>query len=69
MAEAKTGKKWEGGGQPTGKGGEAKKEKTEEVGGRGFVMEIRGACGHNLYVDSDWSWARCPIDGVITYAW
>ena len=70
MAEEKTGKKWEGTGEPTGTGGTAEKEKKEaEVGGRAYVMAIRGACGHVYYVSSGWGWARCPIDGVITYAW
>ena len=70
MAEEKAGKKWEGTGEPTGKGGTAKEEKTEgEVSGRGYIMPIRAACGHTLWVHSDWSWARCPIDGVVTFAW
>jgi hypothetical protein len=70
MAETKKGKKWEGSGQPTGQGGTAKKEKEEgEVGGRGRIMMIEGACGHALWVDSSWNWAQCPIDGVVTYAW
>ena len=70
MAEAKKGKKWEGAGEPTGKGGTAQKEQTEaEVGGRGRPMMIEGACGHVYWVDSNWSWARCPYCSVVTYAW
>lgn len=68
--EEKTGKKWEGPGEPTGQGGTGEKEKKEaEVGGRAYIMAIRGACGHVYYVDSAWSYARCPICGVITFAW
>jgi hypothetical protein len=70
MAEEKTGKKWEDAGEPTGEGGTGKKEQTEaEVGGRAYIMALRGACGHVYYVDSGWSWARCPICGVVTFAW
>jgi hypothetical protein len=70
MAEEKKGKKWEGAGEPPGKGGTAKQEKTEgEVSGRAYPEPVRGVCGHLLWVDSDWSWAICPLDGVITYAW
>lgn len=68
--EAKTGKKWEGEGNPPGPGGTANKEQTEgEVGGRGRPMLIRGACGHTFWVDANWNWASCPVDGSITYAW
>jgi hypothetical protein len=51
MAEEKTGKKWEGPGEPPGTGGTGEKEKKEaEVGGRAYIMAIRGACGHVYYV-------------------
>ena len=40
-----------GPGEPTGQGGTGEKEKKEaEVGGRAYIMAIRGACGHVYYV-------------------
>jgi hypothetical protein len=70
MAEEKTGQKWTGEGKPPGQGGKAKEkgQGESEAGGR-YGMWIRGACGHLLLVDSSWSWAECPIDGIITHAW
>jgi ribosomal protein S27AE len=70
MAEENKWKKWEGPGEPPGKGGAAKPElsKSEEVEGRG---KKKGAicfnCGAGSWMQDEWRWFTCWKCGALNY--
>ena len=62
MAEEKKWEKWEGPGEPEGKGGISSPESAqqEEVAGRGRkLLATCFHCGTSSYIDADFDWFTC----------